>query len=83
MSHEQGKDGDRIERLELSVGYSEHTVEVLSGEIAQLNKTVAAMASRIEHLESRLMEINDKVGEAPPMVPPPHSAGPDVPRDPL
>lgn len=83
MSRSEHHHDKRLEKLELSTGYTERHIEVLSAEIAQLNKTMTSMARRIEHLESRLMEINDKVGEAPPMVPPPHSAGPDVPREPL
>lgn len=74
---------ERIEKLELATGYADRSIEVLSDEVAQLNKAMAAMMRRIERLESRLIEINDKVGETPPMVPPPHSAGPDVPREPL
>jgi uncharacterized coiled-coil protein SlyX len=83
MDPQQAQHQQRIEKLELAAGYAEHHIEVLSGEIAQLNKTVATLVGRLERLESRLIEINDKVGEAPPMVPPPHSAGPDVPREPL
>lgn len=83
MNPDQTHQEQRIEKLELASGYTEHHIEVLSGEIAQLNKTVATLSRRLGLLESRLTEINDKVGEAPPMVPPPHSAGPDVPREPL
>ena len=74
---------ERIEKLELAAGYADRTIEVLSEEIAQLNKAMNTITRRLDRLESRLIEINDKVGEAPPMVPPPHSAGPDVPREPL
>ena len=83
MSQESSKPDQRIENLELSAGYPERHIEVLSAEIAQLNKAMSSLLSRIDRLESRIVEINDKVGEAPPMVPPPHSAGPDVSRDPL
>ena len=83
MSQQEHNKNDRVEKLELSAGFAERHIEVLSEEIAQLNKAMATMVRRLERLESRLIEINDKVGEAPPMVPPPHSAGPDVSRDPL
>ena len=73
----------RLERLEHAAGYADRHIEILSGEVAELNKALMSMARRMERLESRLIEINDKVGEAPPNVPPPHSAGPDVPREPL
>lgn len=82
-----GSDGetntDRIEQLEIALGYADRSIEVLSDEVAKLNKAMDLLIRRIERLESRLVEINDKVGETPPVVPPPHSAGPDVPRDPL
>lgn len=65
------------------MGFADRHVEVLSEEVVELNKAMSMMTRRIERLESRLVEINEKVGEAPPNVPPPHSAGPDVPRDPL
>jgi uncharacterized coiled-coil protein SlyX len=83
MSHQEHNQNDRVEKLELSAAFTERHIEVLSEEIAQLNKAMATMVRRLERLESRLIEINDKVGETPPMVPPPHSAGPDVSRDPL
>ncbi len=73
----------RLERLEHAVGFSDRHIEILSNEVAELNKAMMSMVRRLERLESRLTEIDDKVGEAPPNVPPPHSAGPDVPRDPL
>lgn len=74
---------ERLERLEHAMGFADRHVEVLSEEVVELNKAMSMMTRRIERLESRLVEINEKVGEAPPNVPPPHSAGPDVPRDPL
>lgn len=74
---------ERLEKLELSAGYAERHIEVLSDEIAQINAALSGLVRRIDRIESRMIEINDKVGEAPPMVPPPHSAGPDVPREPL
>lgn len=74
---------DRIERLEHAAGYADHHVEILSSEVTELNKAMMSMARRIERLESRLIELNAKVGDEPPHVPPPHSAGPDIPREPL
>lgn len=73
----------RLDQLEHAAGFAERHIEVLSGEVAELNKSVAALTRRLERLESRLTELNDKVGEAPPNVPPPHSAGPDIPREPF
>jgi len=74
---------ERVERLEHSGGFTDRTIDILSGEVAELNKAMMAMSRRLERLESRVVEINDKVGETPPNVPPPHSAGPDIPREPL
>ena len=73
----------RIERLEEAVQYSDRTVEVLSGEITQLNKSVLGLTRRFAQIEARLSEINNRVSEDVPNVPPPHSAGPDIPKDPL
>lgn len=74
---------ERVERLEHASGYADRHIEILSGEVAQLNKALAMLTTRIQRLESRLIELNSKVGEEPPHVPPPHSAGPDFPKDPL
>jgi uncharacterized coiled-coil protein SlyX len=74
---------DRLTRLEEAVGFVDHVSSQLSGEIAAINREVAALARRLGALERRLTEIKDAVTEAPPVVPPPHAAGPDVPRDPL
>lgn len=74
---------ERLNRIEESIGFVDHTANQLSGEIAVLNREVAALARRLASLERRLGELHDAVTDAPPVVPPPHSAGPDVPRDPL
>lgn len=79
----QGNEQHRIERLEESSGYADHNIEILSAEIAQINKAVLGLTRRFAQIEARLTEINDRVGEDVPNVPPPHSAGPDIPRDPL
>ena len=73
----------RITKLEESVGYSDHTIDQLSSEIARVNQAVLSLSRRLIHLESRLSELNDRVGEDIPNLPPPHSAGPDIPREPL
>jgi len=83
MSNGHPENNERIENLELSAGYAERHIEVLSDEVTKLNTIITTLKRRLDRLESRMVEINDKVGEAPPMVPPPHSAGPDVPRDPI
>lgn len=74
---------ERFDKLEESVGFIDHTSEQLSGQIAAVSKEVNALSRRLMTLERRLLDLTDAVTEAPPAVPPPHSAGPDVPRDPL
>lgn len=73
----------RLLRLEEAVGFVDHTAAQLSAEIAAINREVAGLARRLGALEQRLTELRDSVTDAPPVVPPPHSAGPDVPREPL
>lgn len=73
----------RLTRLEETVGFVDHVSGQLSGEIAAINREVAGLARRLATLERRLTELNDSITDAAPVVPPPHSAGPDVPRDPL
>jgi uncharacterized coiled-coil protein SlyX len=76
-------DNPRLTRLEEAVGFVDHTAQQLSTEIASLNREVAGLVRRLSSLERRLNELNDTITDAAPMVPPPHSAGPDLPRDPL
>lgn len=73
----------RLTRLEETVGFVDHTASQLSGEIAALNREVTGLVRRLSALERRLTELNSTMTDAAPLVPPPHSAGPDVPRDPL
>lgn len=73
----------RLTRLEEAVGFVDHTAQQLSTEIAAINREVAGLVRRLTSLERRLNELNDTITDAAPLVPPPHSAGPDVPRDPL
>jgi len=74
---------DRIHKLEESVGFQDHTLGILSNEVTEINKLMIALSRRLAALESRLSEIDDRVGDDPGNVPPPHSAGPDIPKDPL
>ena len=83
MSNEQSNHQQRIEQLEESAGFADRHIEILSGEIAQMNKAVLGLTRRFTQIEARLSEINDRVGEDAGNVPPPHSAGPDIPKEPL
>lgn len=73
----------RLTRLEESVGFIDHTSSQLSAEIAAISREIAALSRRLASLEKRMLDLTDAVTDTPPVVPPPHSAGPDVPRDPL
>lgn len=83
MGEHRDQHARRLEHLEQASGYADRHIEILSGEVAELNKAMLALTRRLTHIESRLLELNDRVGEDPGNVPPPHSAGPDIPRDPL
>lgn len=52
-----GDIGARLLRLEEAQAFSEHTVEQLSGEIAELNKRLAEALAHIRMLESRLQRL--------------------------
>lgn len=73
----------RLTRLEETVGFIDHTSGQLSEQIAAVSKEIAAVSRRLASLERRLLDLTDAITEAPPVVPPPHAAGPDIPRDPL
>ena len=80
---DENQNQDRIHKLEESVGFQDHTLGILSNEVTEINKLMIALSRRLAVLESRLSEIDDRVGDDPGNVPPPHSAGPDIPKDPL
>ena len=84
MSTPQSQSEKRIEKLEENAGYADRHIELLSSELAQINQAMTLLNRRFTIIESRLSELNDRVGgEDAGQVPPPHSAGPDIPRDPL
>lgn len=76
-------DNARVTRLEEAVGFIDHASGQLGREVAAVNREVALLSRRLELLERRLLDVANGVGEAPPMTPPPHSAGPDISREPL
>lgn len=74
----------RVAKLEESLGYIEHDGSKLRDQIEQLSRAVYAITTRLDTLESRLVELRDQVGtEDRGIEPPPHSAGPDIPKEPL
>jgi uncharacterized coiled-coil protein SlyX len=73
----------RMTRLEETVGFVDHTAAQLGEQIIAMNRELAAMSRRVALLERRLSDLQDGSVDAAPLVPPPHSAGPDIPREPL
>ncbi len=83
MSPDPQNHEKRIEKLEEAAGFADRQIEILSDEVAQINQMMLGLSRRFALIETRLSELNDRVAEDPGNVPPPHSAGPDIPKDPL
>ncbi len=83
MNSNDQNHGKRIKKLEEAIGFSDRQIEILSDEVAQINQMILALSRRFTQIEARLSELNHRVAEDPGNVPPPHSAGPDVSKDPL
>lgn len=82
-THDHHDHDARLTRLEEAVGFTDRTGEQLNEQIVALNREVGSLSRRLASLERRLTDLHDSITEAAPVVPPPHSAGPDVPKDPL
>ncbi len=86
MSSNQPQSDDRIEQIEESLGYLEIDNTRAREQFDVLSKAVHELSGRMERLESRLMDLNSRLDQAesdPGVVALPHSAGPDISRDPL
>ncbi len=86
MSSNQPQSDDRIEQIEESLGYLEIDNTRAREQFDVLSKAVHELSGRMERLESRLMDLNSRLDQAesdPGVDAPPHSAGPDISRDPL
>ena len=58
---------DRIEKLEIALGYADRSIEVLSDEVAKLNKAIEAATKNQEYLdllEGKLLFPSKFVGSA-------------------
>lgn len=67
-----------------SIAFLERQSETLRKQLEEFSMVVYRLDQRIDTLERRLVDLNERVpGEDPGLVPPPHSAGPDVPKDPI
>lgn len=77
-------DRDRLNHIEESMGYLERDGSRAREQFDLLSKAIHELGGRMERLESRMMDLNHRIETADPgVVAPPHSAGPDIPRDPL
>jgi uncharacterized coiled-coil protein SlyX len=58
---------ERLQRLEEAIGFSDHSTAQVSDEVRELGRLVAAMAKRLERLESRLetMARDDAADDGP------------------
>ena len=80
----QPNNQSRLSQLEESLGFIEVDSTRTREQIEELSKAVHELSIRMQRLETRLIDLNDRIEtQDPGVVPPPHSAGPDVPRDPL
>lgn len=69
---------ERITHLEERHGFTEHTVEQLSGELARAYKLIDRLSHRIADLERRVGVVETNAGDhgaSDPLELPPHSAG--------
>jgi len=74
----------RIEAIEVTLGYLEVDAGRNREQFEELSRAFLELSKRMQRLESRLIDLNTRLETADPgLVPPPHSAGPDIPRDPL
>ncbi|MEZ6244303.1 MAG: SlyX family protein [Phycisphaerales bacterium] len=74
----------RVTRLEESALFADRAVDALNEAIREVTGAIDRLSRRIEALESRLEEVAEESQRGDPgLEPPPHSAGPDIPRDPL
>lgn len=75
---------DLLNKLEEAVGYLEVDGTRAREQFDELSKAVHELSSRMQRLEARMMDLNSRIETPDPgLVAPPHSAGPDITRDPL
>lgn len=56
---------ERLMALEEHAAFAERTVEHLSGEIAELNKRMHGLSTRVQSLEDRLRKLLEPAAESP------------------
>lgn len=75
----------RIDALEESLAYTDRQAEQLNDAVTDLGKQLVSLADRMARVEARLGTLTDRLGEFEDrgVEPPPHSAGPDIAKEPL
>jgi len=75
----------RLDTLEESLAYTERQNEQLNEAVTDLGRRVVELTERMQRVEARLGTLTDRLGEMEDrgLEPPPHSAGPDMPKEPL
>lgn len=78
----------RLTEVEAAAAFTDRTLEVMGEEVTRLHGAVRDLVKRLGRLEERLGELTARVergGDDPEALPdievPPHSGGPDIPRD--
>lgn len=67
-----------------SIGFIEREQAKINDQISEFSLAVYQLTQRLERLESRLLDLSTKIeSEDRGLEPPPHSAGPDIPKNPL
>jgi uncharacterized coiled-coil protein SlyX len=64
VSREQRVDDDRAKKIEEAQGFTEHAVEQLSAEIAELNRRLTQALTRLARVEARLERLASGDGDA-------------------
>lgn len=75
----------RVASLEDSLPFADRRSEQLDEALTELGQRVMLLVARVKKIETRLEGVADRVGEFADrgVEAPPHSAGPDVSREPL
>lgn len=67
-----------------ALAFLERESATLKRQLEEFSMAVFKLDQRIDTLERRLLDLNERLpSDDPGLVPPPHSAGPDVPKDPI
>jgi len=84
MSHENDLER-RVTSLEDALAFADRRHEHLDEALTEVGQRVMSLIARLKKIEARLEGVADRVGEFTDrgVEAPPHSAGPDISREPL